>query len=358
VEASLWVGMACAGADRLAAADRHLTRALRLARASGRRHLSVYVRCALGWVWCLLGRLGEADRCLSVAVDAARFTGSDELLVMTMAQRSWVLSWRRQEELARRLASEAATTAGMAGLRGGRVSVLAGAVLARAMADAGDRDGCAQLLRAAGGGSDLPEFDAVSRVTWLALLAEVEAERGDLMRAVAAAGVAEEVAGRLDLPGLTALAHQARACTVEPVQAARRQVSAAELFAGSGWRLHEGRARLRAAAALAVTGDDAGATEQLDLAEALLSRGEGRAHLDDVHRQRRRIGAQGPAGAALALLSEREREIVRMVAAGQTNREIAEVLFLSARTVEAHLTRIFGKLGVTSRVSLAALYAT
>ena len=43
-----------------------------------------------------------------------------------------------------------------------------------------------------------------------------------------------------------------------------------------------------------------------------------------------------------------------LVAQGGTNREIAGALFLSEKTVERHLSRIFGKLGVSSRAALAA----
>jgi len=54
----------------------------------------------------------------------------------------------------------------------------------------------------------------------------------------------------------------------------------------------------------------------------------------------------------LSLLSKREMEIVKSVAEGLTNREIAERLVLSQHTVKNYLFRIFDKLGVSSRVEL------
>lgn len=54
-------------------------------------------------------------------------------------------------------------------------------------------------------------------------------------------------------------------------------------------------------------------------------------------------------------LSEREREIAQLVARGLSNREIADRLVLSRRTVENHLYRIFAKLDVTDRDELAAV---
>jgi predicted ATPase/DNA-binding CsgD family transcriptional regulator len=53
-----------------------------------------------------------------------------------------------------------------------------------------------------------------------------------------------------------------------------------------------------------------------------------------------------------SLLTGREREIAGLVAAGLSNRQIADKLFISRRTVDAHLDHIFGKLGITSRVML------
>ncbi|MCK4354395.1 MAG: response regulator transcription factor, partial [Dehalococcoidia bacterium] len=52
---------------------------------------------------------------------------------------------------------------------------------------------------------------------------------------------------------------------------------------------------------------------------------------------------------ASGLLSERESEILRLVALGMSNKEIAEKLFLSQRTIKAHLTNIFNKFNVASR---------
>jgi DNA-binding NarL/FixJ family response regulator len=56
-------------------------------------------------------------------------------------------------------------------------------------------------------------------------------------------------------------------------------------------------------------------------------------------------------------LSEREIEVLRLLAQGLTNKDMAQTLILSVRTVEAHLRNIFGKLGVSSRTE-AALWAT
>jgi DNA-binding CsgD family transcriptional regulator/N-acetylneuraminic acid mutarotase len=57
-----------------------------------------------------------------------------------------------------------------------------------------------------------------------------------------------------------------------------------------------------------------------------------------------------------AELTEREREILQLIASGASNKEIAHELFISANTVKVHLRNIFAKIGMTSRTE-AAVYA-
>lgn len=62
--------------------------------------------------------------------------------------------------------------------------------------------------------------------------------------------------------------------------------------------------------------------------------------------------------AAAAGLSPREREVLRLVAQGRTNREIAALLVISEKTVARHLTNIFTKIGVTNRAGATAYALT
>ncbi|MGH3843365.1 MAG: helix-turn-helix transcriptional regulator, partial [Pseudonocardiaceae bacterium] len=69
-------------------------------------------------------------------------------------------------------------------------------------------------------------------------------------------------------------------------------------------------------------------------------------------------GARTPALAAMAApvsLTQREREIVTLAAGGSSNRQIADKLVVSVRTVEGHLYRACAKLGAVDRTDLAAL---
>jgi DNA-binding NarL/FixJ family response regulator len=90
--------------------------------------------------------------------------------------------------------------------------------------------------------------------------------------------------------------------------------------------------------------DDMGAARYRDQAEAELRR------LGHTVYRRSRPG-QGALG--MASLTGREREVAELIADRRTNREIAEELFLSTKTVETHIRNIFNKLGVASRVEVA-----
>jgi DNA-binding NarL/FixJ family response regulator len=67
----------------------------------------------------------------------------------------------------------------------------------------------------------------------------------------------------------------------------------------------------------------------------------------------KRLGVRAAADADGGGLSRRELEVVRHVAAGRTNREIAQELFLSPRTVDMHVRNALRKLDCRSRVEAA-----
>ena len=56
-------------------------------------------------------------------------------------------------------------------------------------------------------------------------------------------------------------------------------------------------------------------------------------------------------------LTRREREVLPLVAAGHTNKRIAEILFISENTAGVHVSNILGKLGVSTRTEAAAVAA-
>jgi len=75
--------------------------------------------------------------------------------------------------------------------------------------------------------------------------------------------------------------------------------------------------------------------------------------LGDTERRR----ALAPS-AAVGSLSPREGEVLDLLRQGMTNAEIAERLYISAKTAEHHMSRVLTKLGVRSRAEAAALAFT
>ncbi len=67
-----------------------------------------------------------------------------------------------------------------------------------------------------------------------------------------------------------------------------------------------------------------------------------------------RLGGRSPKGSAL---TESEQRVAELVASGLANKEVAAKLVISTRTVEAHLSKVYAKLGVRSRAALAARLA-
>ncbi len=112
-------------------------------------------------------------------------------------------------------------------------------------------------------------------------------------------------------------------------------------------------ARTRELAGLArrALGDEDGAALELEAARETFQRLGAVADAARVEALIARIAGRRPDG-----LTERELEVLRMVAGGATNKAIAAQLVLSVRTVDRHLSNIFAKLGVSSRAA-ATTYA-
>ncbi len=94
------------------------------------------------------------------------------------------------------------------------------------------------------------------------------------------------------------------------------------------------------------------AVEVVQKGEIWAARGLVARLIEELGAQKRRNG-RADHGARLGGLTRREREIAELVAAGSANKEVASRLGVTERTVKAHLTAIFRKLGLTDRLRLA-----
>ena len=193
----------------------------------------------------------------------------------------------------------------------------------------------------------------VARSRLLPAHVEIMLAAGDVDAAIAAADELAAMADDLDAPLLRARATHAEGAVLV-ARGESRAALAALRRAWSTWQELEApheAASTRALIALACRGlgDEDGAAMELDAARwAFQELGA----VPDVAR----IDAlsRGTPDKTAGGLTARELEVLRLVAAGKTNRTVAADLFLSEKTVARHVSNIFVKLGVSSRAAATA----
>ncbi|MFI7643061.1 AAA family ATPase [Nonomuraea sp. NPDC049400] len=134
--------------------------------------------------------------------------------------------------------------------------------------------------------------------------------------------------------------------------------TAVRLHAGDGRPWESARTALVYGERLRRERHKSAARAQLRAALEIFQRLDARPWAERARNELRAAGDTGPAAAgndAMSALSPQELQIVRLAAAGRTNKEIGAQLFLSPKTVSYHLYRAFPKLNVTSRAQLAGL---
>jgi DNA-binding CsgD family transcriptional regulator len=223
--------------------------------------------------------------------------------------------------------------------------------VAAAQLEAGEPERCLAAM-SAGGAPEFPRTEPGRRAWLYAVLARAELALGRKGAAEAWVVRGEAAVEPLTLPYARAAVLCARALVDENAAPARE---AAEIADGVG-------AVIQAARARTLAGRLDGDVALLEQAESELAAVGAVRLRDEAARELRRLGRPAAArrrratgGEGLASLSGREREVADLVASGATNKEIAAELFLSEKTVESHMTRVFGKLGVASRAAVAEI---
>jgi ATP/maltotriose-dependent transcriptional regulator MalT len=191
------------------------------------------------------------------------------------------------------------------------------------------------------------------RAEMLAAAVEILVVAGDLTAAAAAADELQRMAGDRDTPLFAAVAARALGTVLlardEPTNAlavlSRARARWLELQAP----YEAARTRVLMARALRALGDDDTASiEERAAAEVFAAVG---ASLD---LEALRAPSDGDGAPATTGLTARELEVVRLVAAGRTNREVAEALVISDKTVARHLHNVFTKLDLPNRSAATA----
>jgi DNA-binding CsgD family transcriptional regulator len=213
----------------------------------------------------------------------------------------------------------------------------------------GNRDAAAGAIRRAVGET----IEPLARAGLLPAYVEIMLAAGDAEVARSACRQLDEVAKRHRASALEAMAAHSRAAVAlaagDPhsgLAAARR---AAETWHGLGAPYEAARARVLVGLACRSLGDEDTAALELDAARGVFAQ---LGAVPDVARVDALISSAGPLDTHG--LTARELEVLRLVAAGKSNREIASALVISERTVARHLQNIFAKLRVSSRGAAGA----
>lgn len=134
---------------------------------------------------------------------------------------------------------------------------------------------------------------------------------------------------------------------------------------GAGAPVEAGRCRILAAQALAQAGRRADALAEFHNAAEQLARVGAHGYLAQAEKGIQRLGRRvrphtsesHTSNEGMRSLTDRERDVAALVGRGHTNRQIANEIFISEKSVERHMSRIFVKLGVSRRTELAVRIA-
>jgi DNA-binding NarL/FixJ family response regulator len=197
--------------------------------------------------------------------------------------------------------------------------------------------------------------DRVTQARLLPALAEIALAAGDVPAARDAAHELSEIAAAFNAPLLHAISAQATGAVLL-AQGESRAALHALRPAWKAWQELEApyeAARVRALIAQACRelGDKDTAAMEFEAARRALQQLGAQPELARVERLSRPAASKAGGG-----LTAREVEVLRLVAAGKTNRAIADQLVISEKTVARHVSNIFTKLGISSR-SGATAYA-
>ena len=233
----------------------------------------------------------------------------------------------------------------------------------------GRPDQAQSLLRQAMDG-----IDPAYRRLMLAARVEIELAAGDAPAARAAVEELDSLCASIDMPLLHALAEQSQAAVLfhdgDPGAALVPLRRAWSRWLGLDAPFEAARCRALLARVCAALGDEESARLEREAARAVFSELGAAPALAELEL----AGPEQPAPAApdartapapttgngahhaadAGPLTARETEVVRLVSAGLSNRNIAAELFISEKTVARHLSNIFTKLGLTSRAAVTA----
>jgi len=213
----------------------------------------------------------------------------------------------------------------------------------------GNREAAAAAIRRYAGETSEPS----KRAGLLPAYVEIMLAAGDVQAARSACWELQEIAERWEGGMLEAMAAHARG-TVDLAEGDAGAALVALRHAWQAWRELEApyeaaRARVLVGLACAELGDEDTAALELDAARGVFERlgaAPDLARVDSLARRGASVSTHG--------LTPRELQVLRLVAAGKSNRDISSGLVISEHTVARHVQNIFAKLDVSSRTAASA----
>ena len=349
--------------DQFAVSAHHAERALVIGRATGQGDLFPLIVPMLGTALWMQGRVAESAEVIDGGVEAARLVDNVQGVAWNLFNRSFAALAAGDIALALTTAEQSIDI--IKDLDAPALSGWAYLSRAAALLESGHAEQAADLLVAEVGGGELRLIPGGWRAMGLELLTRCQLAAGRRAAAEGASTAAAACAEEVGLPMAAAMSALADAAldldAGKPATAAERALEAAAQLEGAGAMLYAARSRALAGRALAQADDKDRAAAELERAAAAFdSFGSARyraAAEQELRKLGHRIHRRTRPGKAdetgVASLTARELEIARLVVDRKTNPEIAAALFLSPKTVEAHLRNMFHKLDVSSRVEVA-----
>ncbi|MET7718566.1 LuxR C-terminal-related transcriptional regulator [Streptomyces sp. NPDC005407] len=351
--------------ERFVDSYRHLSRGLEATSGGSQKHVLMNQLMGLSILDQWTGRLEDARRRAREAEMLARALGADDGEGLAMTMRAAALIWTRGRRDTAGLVALAQKGVRKTSRGTGWWASSAVGLLAHTQFVGGDPAGCLRTLLEKGGGEELRLVQPPFRPSLLGMLSTAALRCGDIGAARRWAQAAEADAQQLELPIQLEYVRRSRAALHatdgEHDAATELFHQSAEGFRRAGMPVQQAWTLVTGArSAQAAQGQDAALTWLDSALEISLGCGALRIR-EEAARVRAQVqatrepavqGASATDQEAPDLLTTREREIAELAAAGKRSREIADQLFVSTRTVETHLSRIYRKLGISSRMAL------
>ncbi|MFG1760834.1 LuxR C-terminal-related transcriptional regulator [Micromonospora echinofusca] len=343
---------------RFTEAHRHLSRGAEEARRTGQWFILPAILTSLGAVELQRGLLDRAGRTLEEAAELLEPEGTSTAWTAVAALLALVRYWRDFDREAAAVIALGDQALALIRDQGPVEGVIVRCLLADLLIKVAEPERGRRLMLDALGGPEMPRIAPANRSRWYEALSMAALRMGDKRDASRWVDLAEasvrnlSVSRRGFLMRARMRLYAARGETALALAAAEQAV---ECFAGRGLDLDLCRTMAAAGTVLVDAGRTDDARAWLGRAAALAEQCGSARLVDRVRRQQSRLAPDASTRGSdpLTVLTERERQIADLVSRGLTSVEVAHGLFLSVRTVDTHLGRIYRKLGVSNRASLA-----